>query len=132
MSRRRSTAHDTLTFPALEHHVADRRLPSVFPSRDIYAAARSGREAGRVRYLERGGWTAQGWLIRRALGWADAEAIRCHRRCCMLVSARFTDLFIDIGATMSDSNCRMVTCPLAQSVERIHGKENPGAILLVR
>jgi len=25
-----------------------------------------------------------------------------------------------------------VTCPLAQSVERIHGKENSGAILLVR
>jgi hypothetical protein len=29
------------------------------------------------------------------------------------------------------ANCRTVTRPLAQSVERIHGKEKPGAILLV-
>jgi hypothetical protein len=35
-------------------------------------------------------------------------------------------LFIGIAATMSVPNYRRVTCPLAQSVERIHGKENPG------
>jgi hypothetical protein len=39
--------------------------------------------------------------------------------------------FIGIAATISVSNCRTVTCPLAQSVERIHGKENLAAILLV-
>jgi hypothetical protein len=31
-----------------------------------------------------------------------------------------------LAATISASKCRAVTCPLAQSVERIHGKENLG------
>jgi hypothetical protein len=44
----------------------------------------------------------------------------------MLMSARCADLFISIAATISASNCRELA-PLAQSVERIHGKEKPGA-----
>jgi hypothetical protein len=38
-----------------------------FPSRSACVAARSGREASRVRYLERWRWTAQGELMKRAL-----------------------------------------------------------------
>jgi hypothetical protein len=50
----------------------------------------------------------------------------------MAMSARFAGLFISLDATMPLPNCTTVTCPLAQSVERIHGKENSGVILLVR
>jgi hypothetical protein len=40
--------------------------------------------------------------------------------------------FIRIAAAISTYNCRQRLAPLAQSVERIHGKEKPGTILLVR
>src|SRR4029450_4932915 len=41
----------------------------------------------------------------------------------MLMSARFIGRFIGVAATMSVPNCRTVFAPLAQSVERIHGKD---------
>src|SRR5829696_312386 len=44
------------------------------------------------------------------------------------MSTRFIGLFIGIIATMSMPNCRAIICPLAQSVERIHGKEKPGGL----
>jgi hypothetical protein len=50
----------------------------------------------------------------------------------MLMSARFISRFIGVVDTMSVPNCRTVLAPLAQSVERIHGKEKSGPILLVR
>jgi hypothetical protein len=66
------------------------------------------------------------------VGWVDAAAIRYHRYRCILMTARYVSLFISVAATMFVPNSRTITCPLAQSVERIHGKENLGAILLVR
>jgi hypothetical protein len=39
---------------------------------------------------------------------------------------------MSIASIILAPNCSTVTCPLAQSVERIHGKENPKAILLTR
>jgi hypothetical protein len=65
---------------------------------------------------------ASGELMRMAVGRTDAPAIQYHRRRCMLMSARCADLFISIAATISASNCRELA-PLAQSVERIHGKD---------
>jgi hypothetical protein len=66
------------------------------------------------------------------VGCVDPAVIRYHARRCMLTSARCAGPFISIRAAILMSNCRTVTCPLAQSVERIHGKENLGAILLLR
>jgi hypothetical protein len=62
----------------------------------------------------------------------DAAVIRSHHRRCMLMSAGFVGRFIGVVDTMSASNCTTVTCPLAQSEERIHGKEKSEAILLVQ
>jgi hypothetical protein len=44
----------------------------------------------------------------------------------MLMNARFSGCFIGVVDTMSVPTCRTVTCPLAQSEERIHGKETLG------
>jgi hypothetical protein len=44
----------------------------------------------------------------------------------MLIRTPFIGRFIGVVDTMSLSNCRTVTCPLAQSEERIHGKEKLG------
>jgi hypothetical protein len=49
----------------------------------------------------------------------------------MAMSARFAGLFISLDATMPLPNCTTVTCPLAQSVERIHGKEKLETISLL-
>jgi hypothetical protein len=47
-----------------------------FPNWSACVAARSGREAGGVRYLERGRWTAQGCADEEGVVWVDAAAIR--------------------------------------------------------
>src|SRR4029453_8210859 len=50
----------------------------------------------------------------------------------MRMSARCVGPFISITAAVLVPNCRTDLAPLAQSAERIQGKENPEAILLVR
>jgi hypothetical protein len=42
----------------------------------------------------------------------------------MLMSAGFVGRFIGVVDTMSASNCRTVTCPLAQSAEHLHDKKD--------
>jgi hypothetical protein len=50
----------------------------------------------------------------------------------MLMRARCAGPFLYFTATILRPTAETVLAPLAQSVERIHGKEKPGAILLVR
>jgi hypothetical protein len=56
-----------------------------------------------------------------------AIAIRYHRRRCRLTSVRCVGPLPASTARMSLPDCERQLAPLAQSVERIHGKEKPGA-----
>ena len=64
----------------------------------------------------------------------------CHGRlmgrdphsCKFLMRLQRTSLYGREGRQQAHSQGKRTSCPLAQSAERIHGKENSGAILLVR
>jgi hypothetical protein len=64
--------------------------------------------------------------------WADAAAIGYHHRRWMLMRADVQVSSAALQRQYQRLTAETVTCPLAQSVERIHGKEKSGAILLVR
>jgi hypothetical protein len=68
----------------------------------------------------------------RGRWWAHGAEIEYHARRWMLTSGRCASSHCQHHSAISASNCRTVTCPLAQSVERIHGKEKSRRILLVR
>jgi hypothetical protein len=63
---------------------------------------------------------------------ADAAAIGYRHRRCTLMGPDVQVIFIGITTIYRRLTAERQLAPLAQSVERIHGKENPGPILLVR
>jgi hypothetical protein len=94
-------------------------------------AVRSERQAGHMRLLEHGRWDHAGKLMRKLLGGRGGRDPVPSRRC-MLVSGRWAGPTSLLQLQYRYLTTEMELAPLAQSVERIHGKEKPGAILLVR
>jgi hypothetical protein len=77
--------------------------------------------------VERGRWDDVGELMRKLVG--ESRQQRSAIILALYAGERpMCRPIIGIAATISVSNCRNETCPLAQSVERVHGKENSRAI----
>jgi hypothetical protein len=73
----------------------------------------------------------QGELMRKLSGTQSTSDPVSSRRC-MLVSNRCPGPSVVLQLQYRRRTVDQILAPLAQSVERIHGKENPGAILLIR
>jgi hypothetical protein len=96
-----------------------------------WTGSRLGREAGRLRNLKCGGNDAAGCPMRKPLGG------RCSSDPVSSLALQLMVPDVQVPSSVLQPQYRHLTAerkvaPLAQSVERIHGKENSGAILLVR